>query len=201
MRPKNRNKRILIISLLCGFIVRYIFLAVDIWRHRSQFDEKKNWQYIVHINDQKNREIDTYLQDFVDLYTSNALEDTENQLIIEEREFLADNGNSADIIKYSDLSGNCLRYELHYYGETGNRTVNYYMCEDFYWINDQRNHYSSWIYHPEYSNVLYSEVANWIVMYGTVYSMHDSGELEKMQEAPSEMLLLEDIESYWEENY
>lgn len=145
--------------------------------------------------------LSTYLQDFVDLYTSNALEDTENQLIIEEREFLADNGNSADIIKYSDLLGNCLRYELHYYGETGNRTVNYYLCEDFYWVNDRRNHYSSWIYHPEYSNVLYSEVANWIVMYGTVYSMHDSGELEKMQEAPSELLLLEDIESYWEENH
>ncbi len=65
MRPKNRNRRILIIGLLWGFIVYCGILAVGTWIYRTdilgyrkQFDEKKNWRYIVHISDRKNRERD-----------------------------------------------------------------------------------------------------------------------------------------------
>lgn len=145
-------------------------------------------------------EIEEYIQRFVSLYTSNALEDTQDQMIIEERGFFADNESKVNIIKYSDLSGNCLRYELHYYGETGNRTVNYYLCENFYWISDQKNYYSSWHLNPEYLNILYSEVDNWIVINEKTYHMHDLGDMDEMQEASTEILLLKDIEYYWESN-
>lgn len=147
------------------------------------------------------REIENYIATFIQLYTSTVIEDEdiEAALVIEERKFSADNGNEVTIIKYSDLSGASLRYELHYYGETGNRTVNYYLCENFYWISNQMNYYSSWVLDPDNNNILYSQVDHWIVMDETVYSMYDSGKLEKIQEVPSEILLLQDVESYWED--
>lgn len=144
-------------------------------------------------------EIDEYIKRFMGLYTSNALEDMESQLMIEEGEFSSQNENGATIIKYSDLSGNTLRYELHYYGETGNRTVNYYLCENFYWISSQMNYYSSQIFKPDYLNVLYSEMDNWIVMGETVYVMHDSGKLEEADQAQLEIPLLEEVEGYAQE--
>lgn len=65
MRPKNRSIRIPIIGLLCGLIAYCGILAVGVWIYRTdilgyrkQFDEKKNWRYMVHINDRKNRERD-----------------------------------------------------------------------------------------------------------------------------------------------
>lgn len=137
------------------------------------------------------QEIDSYVKDFIEQYTSNAFDDTMPTMIIEEKDML-DNIEDADsFIVYSNLSGKRLRYKLNYYGETGNQVINYYLCENFVWISRQSNYYSSWILTAGYSDVLYSKIDNWIIMGETVYKMHDNGELEEMEKTQLEVPLPE----------
>ena len=128
-------------------------------------------------------EIEEYRSHFIGLYTSNALSDEfpdlESEMIIEEHDFPSDSGEGASITVYSDLSGKKLRYELHYYGETGNNIINYYLCDNFVWVSRQYNCYSSMTLRTGYSDVLYSTIENWIITDDAVYIMHDNGELEE----------------------
>ena len=126
-------------------------------------------------------EIDHYIENFIDLYTSNTLGDTAPVMVIEEQNFPSDNDNGASLTVYSDLSGKRLRYELRYYGETGNQVINYYLCEDFVWISRQSNYYSSWILADGDSDILYSEIDNWVIVGETLYIMHDNGGLEETE--------------------
>lgn len=139
------------------------------------------------------QEIDEYVMKFMELYSSNALEDTKSKIIIEEEEFPSDNENGALFTKYSDLSGKNLRYKIIYYGETGNTIINYYLCENFVWISRQINHYSSWILTEGYSDILYSEIDNWIIMGETAYVMYDNGDLEEILKTQLKIPLLEEI--------
>lgn len=125
------------------------------------------------------REIEEYKSRFIELYTSNASEDTESGMIIEEHGFPSDSGEGASVTVYSDLSGRKLRYELRYYGETGNNVINYYLCDNFVWVSRQYNYYSSLTLRAGYSDVLYSTMENWIFTEDAVYIMHDNGELEE----------------------
>lgn len=136
-------------------------------------------------------EIDVYIESFTALYTNNTLDDTAPTMVIEEQNFPSNNDNGACLTIYSDLSGKHLRYKLTYYGETGNQVINYYLCENFVWISRQSNYYSSWILTDGYSDILYSEIDNWIVMDETVYIMHDNGELEKTEKAQLDVPLPE----------
>lgn len=66
------------------------------------------------------QEIAEYRMNFIELYTSTAMEETESQINIEEMEIdFGDNGEPATLIKYTDSSGEVLRYQLQFYGETG----------------------------------------------------------------------------------
>lgn len=125
------------------------------------------------------QEIDEYLNDFVGLYTSNVIEETEPAVIIEERDYPADSDNGALLVEYTDRSGRLLRYELCFYGETGNTVINYYFCEHFIWVHRQKNHYSSAVLDADYPDILYSEDENWILMDEDVYLLHDDKTLEK----------------------
>ena len=126
------------------------------------------------------REIEEYKSRFIELYTSNASEDTEAEMIIEKHDFPSDNDGGASLTVYSRLSGKHLRYELHYYGETGNSVINYYLCDNFVWISRQNNYYSSLTLSAEYSDVLYSTMENWIITDDAAYIMHDNEELKEM---------------------
>ena len=139
------------------------------------------------------QEIDNYVKGFIELYTSIAFDDTMPTMIIEEKD-VPDNIEDADsFMVYSDLSGKRLRYKLNYYGETGNQVINYYLCENFVWISRQSNYYSSWILTAGYSDVLYNEIDNWIIMDETVYKMYDNGELVEMEKTQLEVPLPEDF--------
>ena len=140
-------------------------------------------------------EIDDYIEHFTGLYTSNTLGDTASAMIIEEQNFPSDNDNGASLTVYSDSSGKRLRYELRYYGETGNQVINYYLCEDFVWISRQSNYYSSWILTDGDSDILYSEIDNWIIVGETLYIMHDNGSLEEMEITQLEVPLPETFSS------
>ena len=136
------------------------------------------------------REIEEYRSEFIESYTSNALSDefpdVEPEMIIKEHDFPSDNSEGASITVYSRLSGKHLRYELHYYGETGNSVINYYLCKNFVWVSRQNNYYSSQTLSAEYLDVLYSTMENWIITDEAAYIMHDNEELEEIDRAQLE---------------
>ena len=136
------------------------------------------------------REMEKYKSRFIELYSSNALSDefpdVEPEMIIEEHDFPSDSSESASLTVYSALSGKRWRYEIHYYGETGNSVINYYLCNDFVWISRQNNYYSSLTLSAEYSDVLYSTIENWIITDDATYIMHDNRNLEQIDKAQLE---------------
>lgn len=144
------------------------------------------------------QEISEYRERFIELYTSNALDDTEYQMNIEEFEIDYDgnNGEPTTLIKYTDSYGEVLRYQLHFYGETMHCSIDYYLCEDFVLVSKECNYYSSWVLTAGYSDVLYSSIENWIIFEDTVYILHDDGELEEIEEMQMEIPLIEEIEAY-----
>ena len=143
------------------------------------------------------QEIEEYRMHFIELYTSNAMEETEDRINIEEMEIdYGDNGEPATLIKYTDSSGEKLRYQLQFYGETGRSSIDYYLCKDFVLISRKNDYYSSWVLTAGYSDVLYSTIENWIVMDENVYAFHSDGELEKIEKAQLEVPTLEEIETF-----
>ena len=144
------------------------------------------------------QEISEYRERFIELYTSNALNDTESQMNIEEFEvdYDGNNGEPVTLIKYTDSYGEVLRYQLHFYGETMHCSIDYYLCRDFVWVSIERNYYSSWVLIAGYSDVLYSSIENWIIFDDTVYILHDDSELEEIEEMQMEIPLIEEIETY-----
>lgn len=142
------------------------------------------------------QEIEEYRMHFIELYTSNAMEETEDRINIEEMEIdYGDNGEPATLIKYTDLSGGKLRYQLQFYGETGRSSIDYYLCKDFVLISRKNDYYSSWVLTADYSDVLYSTIENWIVIDENVYILHSDGELEKIEKTQLEAPALEEIEA------
>ena len=143
------------------------------------------------------QEIDDYRMHFIELYTSNAMEETEDRINIEEMEIdYGDNGETATLIKYTDLLGEKLRYQLQFYGETGRSSIDYYLCKDFVLISRKYDYYSSWVLTVDYSDVLYSTIENWIVIDENVYILHSDGELEKIEKTQLKAPSLDEIEGF-----
>ncbi|MDE5597527.1 MAG: hypothetical protein K2J04_06805, partial [Lachnospiraceae bacterium] len=143
------------------------------------------------------QEIEEYRMHFIELYTSNAMEETEDRINIEETEIdYGDNGEPATLIKYTDSSGEKLRYQLQFYGETGRSSIDYYLCEDFILISRKNDYYSSWVLTAGYSDVLYSTIENWIVIDENIYILHSDGELEKIEKTQLEVPTPEEIETF-----
>ena len=145
------------------------------------------------------QEISEYMERFIELYTSNALDDTESQMNIEEFEidYNGNNGEPVTLIKYTDSRGEILRYQLHFYGETMHCSIDYYLCRDFILVSIERNYYSSWILTAGYSDVLYSSIENWIIFDDKVYILHDDGELEEIEEMQMTIPSIEEIEAFF----
>lgn len=158
------------------------------------------------------QEMEEYINHFVSLYTSDAVDSgdetgkAEPEVIIEERDFYEalpwaqpwalplEGDNGALLIEYSDREGKLLRYQLCFYGETGNAIIDYYYCEHFVWIHRQENHYSSAVLKADYPDILYSEETNWILRGEDVYLLHDDKTLEKMDKELLEIPLPEELE-------
>ena len=143
------------------------------------------------------QEIAEYRTNFIELYTSTAMEETESQINIEEMETdFGDNGEPATLIKYTDSSGEVLRYQLQFYGETGQCSIDYYLCKDFVLISRKNDYYSSWVLTAGYSDVLYSTIENWIITDEDACILHSNGELEKIEKTQLEVPMLEEIEKF-----
>ena len=143
------------------------------------------------------QEIAEYRMNFIELYTNTAMEETESQIYIEEMEIgFGDNGEPATLIKYTDSSGEELRYQLQFYGETGQCSIDYYLCKDFVLISRKNDYYSSWVLTAGYSDVLYSTIENWIVVDENTYILHSDGDLEEIEKTQLNIPMLEEIEKF-----
>ena len=125
--------------------------------------------------------IEEYKSRFIGLYTTGASGDEEAAIKIEEREISVESSEGSALYVYTDADGEELRYRLHIYGETGDAVLNYYLCDGFVWVSMQNNYHSSWILKAGFSDVLYSDVENWILTDDTAYILHDDGELEEIE--------------------
>lgn len=140
------------------------------------------------------QEIAEYRTNFIELYTSAAMEETESRISIEETEInFGDNGEPATLIKYMDSSGEKLRYQIQFYGETEQCSIDYYLCNDFVLISRKNDYYSSWVLNAGYSDVLYSTIENWIVIDENAYILHSDGELVEIEKTQLDIPMLEEI--------
>lgn len=80
--------------------------------------------------------------------------------------------------------------------ETGQCSIDYYLCKDFVLISRKNDYYSSWVLTAGYSDVLYSTIENWIIIDENTYILHSDGELEKIEKSQLEVPMLEEIEIY-----
>lgn len=142
------------------------------------------------------RELETYRNDFIGMYSSNAMEDTEpqikSQMEIQEKEIQYDQ-QMADLTAYSDLSGERLRYRVNLYGETMKVEINYYFCDAFTAVSVKDEYYSSWVLTPAYADVLYTTVDNYMIVDGTVYIVHDNDTFEKTDKEKAGILLPDEM--------
>lgn len=73
---------------------------------------------------------------FINLYSTNAMNNSDSSMRIEEFETeLGNDGSVATLVKYLDNENRCLRYRVELYGETMNTVINYYLCEKFVLIS------------------------------------------------------------------
>lgn len=146
------------------------------------------------------REMETYRNDFIGMYSSNAMADTESQIEsqiesqmkIQEKEIQYDQ-QVAGLTEYTDLSGEHLRYRVNLYGETMKSEINYYFCVDFTAVSVEDAYYSSWVLNPEYADVLYMTIENYIIVDGTIYMLHDNGTFEKTDKEKAGILLPDEM--------
>lgn len=142
------------------------------------------------------RGLEAYREDFIEMYSSNAMKDTdpqiESQMAIQEKEIQYDQ-QMADLTAYSDLSGERLRYRVNLYGETMRSEINYYFCDAFTAVSVEEEYYSSWFLNPAYADILYTTIDNYIIVDGTVYIVHDNDTFEKTDKEKAGILLPDEM--------
>lgn len=124
-----------------------------------------------------NHLVQDYMMHFINLYSTNAMNNSDSSMRIEEFETELDNdGSTATLVKYLDNENRCLRYRVELYGETMNTVINYYLCEKFVLISKQNNYYSSQILQAGWDDILYSDTQRWIHWNDRIYTFSDNGE-------------------------
>lgn len=127
----------------------------------------------------KKQEIETYMNEFVSMFMSEA--------IIGERRIFVKSGDvdtgdfdyPIELTVYTNEEGQDIRYTVYIYGETGNSITDYYVCEDFIYVNQERQYYSGQVLIENYNymDVLYRHTSDWIILGDKVYLLQDDGEL------------------------
>lgn len=140
------------------------------------------------------RELAAYRDNFIGMYTSNAFDDTESQMEISEEEEISYDQHTAELTRYTDLSGKCLRYRVDLYGETMREVINYYFCDDFIAVSVVQDYYSSWILSAGYSDILYTTMENYIIVGEDVYIVHENGTFEMTKKEKAGILLPDEME-------
>lgn len=106
---------------------------------------------------------------FEGIYSSQAL--GEDTLLIEEAEIDAETSMGASIKRFLNKAGEPLRYIITYYGETGQRQIDYYIDDFGLFVSEINVYYASKSINAEYMDPLYTEVENYCLKDGNVYEM------------------------------
>ena len=126
--------------------------------------------------------IETYMEEFVGMYMSEIC-GGDQKVFMQSKEVYADDfGGPIELTVYKNDQGEDIRYQVQLYGETGSSVTDYYLCEDFIYVNQEKNYYSSRILALNYDDVLYRETTDWIILDDTVYEFLDNGEMEADEE-------------------
>ena len=87
---------------------------------------------------------------------------------------------------YTNEEGQDIRYTLQIYGETGNSVTDYYVCENFVYVNHEREYYSGQVLMENYNyiNVLYRHTSDWMILGDKVYKIQDNEEMQEELQYP-----------------
>lgn len=122
--------------------------------------------------------IEAYMEEFVGMYMSEIC-GGDQKVFMQSKEVYADDfGGPIELTVYKNDQGEDIRYQVQLYGETGSNVTDYYLCEDFIYVNQEKIYYSSRILALNYDDVLYRETTDWVILDDTVYELFDNGEME-----------------------
>lgn len=130
------------------------------------------------------QEIESYMKAFVSMYMSEVCSGKKRIFIKSKDIYASDFDVPVELIVYTNEKEENIRYKVHIYGETGNSITNYYLCENFIYVNQQQEYYSSQILMENYNDILYSQTNDWIILKDKVYKLKDNGELKVDTEYP-----------------
>lgn len=122
--------------------------------------------------------IETYMEEFVGMYMSEICGGDKKVFMQSKEVYADDSGEPIELTVYKNDQGEDIRYQVQLYGETGSSVTDYYLCEDFIYVNQEKIYYSSRILALNYDDVLYRETTDWVILDDTVYELLDNGEME-----------------------
>ncbi|MBD5449175.1 MAG: hypothetical protein HDR28_03250 [Lachnospiraceae bacterium] len=84
-----------------------------------------------------------------------------------------------ELTVYTNDKEENVRYKIEIYGETGKSITDYYLCENFIYVNQEREYYSSQILMKNYDDILYRRTSDWIITEDKVYILQDNGKMKE----------------------
>ena len=95
---------------------------------------------------------------------------------------------------YTNDKGVDGRYKVEIYGEAGKSITDYYLCENFIYVNQEREYYNSQILMKNYDDILYRRTSDWIITEDKVYILQGNG--EKKEDSEYSFLPIEDVNDW-----
>lgn len=130
------------------------------------------------------QQIEAYMEEFKSMYMSKVC-GMDQKIFIKSQDIYVDNlGYPIELTVYKNDKGEDVRYQVQLYGETGNSVTDYYLCNGFIYVNQEKEYYSSQILVENYNDVLYRETNDWIIFEDKVYILQDDGEMQTVDEYP-----------------
>ena len=124
------------------------------------------------------QEIESYMKEFVSMYMSETCGGKQRIFIKSKDIYTSDFGFPIELTVYTNEKEENIRYKVQAYGETGNSITNYYLCENFIYVNQQQEYYSSQILMENYNDILYCQTSDWIILDDNVYLLKDNEEMK-----------------------
>lgn len=144
------------------------------------------------------QEIETYMEDFVSSYMSEICGGDQKILMQTKDIYVDDFGYPVELTVYRNDKEEDIRYQIQLYGETGRSVTDYYLCEHFIYVNEEKEYYSSQILTENYNDVLYRKTTDWIILEDEIYLLLDSGEMKIEDDAP--FYSIEEVKGWTEES-
>lgn len=125
------------------------------------------------------QEIEIYMKDFMSLYMSEACGGKQRLFMKSKDIYTTDFDSPIELTVYTNDKEENVRYKVEIYGETGKSITDYYLCENFIYVNQEREYYSSQILMNNYDDILYRRTSDWLIIEDKVYILQDNGEMKE----------------------